>query len=227
MLYENKDMIIYEGDNMNALLIENIAFIISILAFIYGLVNISKKDVPLYYKLIVNAIGCYALEELWSIINAYCGFENGFISIRLIGIFGCFCTFLTASINGLNNANKEKNNSNKYLSFIAPIITIILFVMYSYKLYDLEINSHIVISFIVLIPLIIDSYFELKGILSNKNNYLKMINILVLFEYAITLSYLFIISTNVKLILDIISAIVMALIIYVCNKGVIKWKTSI
>lgn len=213
---------------MNALLIENIAFIISISAFIYGLIKISKLNVPLYYKLIVNATGCYALEELWSIVNAYCGFESGFISIRLIGIFGCFCTFLTASINELNEFSKNNKIKNKkYFLFLLPIIILFVYFYYVYKTYDFKLNFHIIISFIVLIPLIIDSYFELKNILINKNMNLRMINILILLEYIITLSYLFIQVTNVKLVLDIISSLIIALIIYICNKGVIEWKTLI
>lgn len=197
---------------MNPILVEFIAFIISIVAFIYGLLKICNADTSLYFKLIVNAVGCYVLEELWSIINGICGFENGFVSIRLIGIFGCFCTFLTASISRIN----KKNSINK-LAFIAPVMAIILFTIYASKIVYSTSMSHIIISFIVILPLIIDSYFELNSLLISKD--IKSINVLILIEYLITLSYLFIQSVNIKLIMDILSAVIMAFIVFECRRS--------
>lgn len=211
---------------MNALLIESIAFAISIIAFLYGIIKINKISAPLYFKLIINAVGCYALEELWAIVNAICDFENDIFSVRLIGIFGCFCTFLTASVTKII---KEDNKNNK-LAFIAPLIVITLFLIYIVSTIKEKTILHILISFTILVPLIIDSYYELKYILTkdDKEGYLKCIkpiNILILIEYTITLSYLFIKTVNIELILDISSAVIMLLIVLTSIKGANKWKT--
>lgn len=216
---------------MSVILFESIAFGISILAFIYGMFKVFAPNTPIYYKMIISAVGCYALEELWVIVNALCGVENDTFSIRLIGIVGCFCTFLTANSRALNNLlgkDKLNNKASKYLALIAPIIVFAVLLMSFLKVN----KSKAIIMTIVFLPLIIDSYYELKFILAPMDDkcllkQIKIINALILFEYAISISYAFVREMNLLLVMDIISAIGMALIVFACRRGAIKWKTSI
>lgn len=212
---------------MKPLIVEMLAFIISIVGFIYGVFKVSKLNSPLYFKLIVNAVGCYALEELWAIINALCGFENGFISIRLIGIFGCYCTLLTANVNGLSKLADKRVN---IISLLAPLICIGTYLVYIITNFRLTSITDNIISLTVILPLIIDSYFEIRNLLIKSNKYIKcirLISLLIIIEYMISLSYFFIQVTSIRLILDIASALVMTLLVIECEKGVIKWETVI
>lgn len=216
---------------MSILLFESIAFGISIIAFLYGVIKVFIPNVPIYYKMIISAVGCYVLEELWVIVNALCGVENDTFSIRLIGIIGCYCTFLTANSRALTNLlGKDvlNNRKSKYLALIAPAA---IFALSFAAILKVD-KSKAVIMILVFLPLIVDSYYELKCLLTPMDDkgllkQIKIINALVLIEYAISMSYTFVQELNVLLVMDVISAIGMALIVLTSRKGAIKWKISI
>lgn len=220
---------------MRILLFESIAFCISTTAFLYGMFKIYKPKSPFYFKMIVSAVGCYALEELWTIVDVICGLENDMFSVRLIGIFGCFCTFLTANAKGIDRVIDEKNKKNRLariISFVAPITGLTVFAFYAFSAVNEKTVSHIATVFIVVIPAIIDSYFELKYLLlpNDKIGFIKFIrpiSTLILLEYIVSFSYLFIQSVNAGLICDVISAVVTALLVLAVRKGAVKWKTLI
>lgn len=216
---------------MSILLFESIAFGISIIAFLYGVIKVFIPNVPIYYKMIISAVGCYVLEELWVIVNALCGVENDTFSIRLIGIIGCYCTFLTANSRALTNLlGKDvlNNRKSKYLALIAPAA---IFALSFAAILKVD-KSKAVIMILVFLPLIVDSYYELKCLLTPMDDkgllkQIKIINALVLIEYAISMSYTFVQELNVLLVMDVISAIGMAFIVLASRKGAIKWKISI
>lgn len=220
---------------MPELLCDALAFAISLVAFIYGLLKIYTPKAPFYFKLIVGAVGCYVLEEFWVIVSAICEYDNFQISVRLIGIFGCYCTFLAANSMGLDKVVDDGNRRNRKaraIAFVAPVIFSAIFLIYSINVYSKESIVYIIAPFFVFLPAIIDSYFELKCfILPNDEmgfvKYVRPINALVLVEYIISTSYLFITSGVVSKAFDLISAAVMALIVLACRRGAIKWKSLI
>lgn len=221
---------------MSILLFEGIAFGISIIAFIYSVIKLYlPKTTPLYFKMISSAVGCYALEELWVIVNAICGSENSTFSVRLIGVFGCFCTFLTANIRGIDKVVDDgvgKNKTARAIAIVAPILFLIVFGVYSYFAIGVKSISYITIPFIVFVPAIIDSYFELKHLIMPLDDLklvkdIRPIAIFVLVEYFVSASYLFLNEVNLEMCMDIFSAVVMALIIMFSVRGAKRWKTLI
>lgn len=219
-------------NKMNFVLYEGIAFGITLISTLYGIFTILKTNAPFYFKMIVNAVGCYTLEELWVIVNSICGVEVDIrLSIRLIGIFACFCAFLSANLKCFEEIVKtgsKKVVANK-IGFVAPILLFLLFFIYEFLVFKKSF-SYIIIPFIVIIPAIVDSYYELKHLfLANDDfglmKYIRPISAFVLIEYAITFAYLYIESINIKMILDIASALVMATLIILTKKGANKWKT--
>lgn len=220
---------------MQELLFEGIAFGISVIAFIYGLLKVYTQKAPFYFKMIISAVGCYALEELWVIVQAVCNIESSFISVRLIGVFGCFCTFLTANGKGIDKIvddGIEKNKLAKMIAFVAPVAFVVLFCLYTIMAIKSVTISYIIIPFIMFLPLILDSYYELKHLIIPMDDLkllkaIRPISALILFEYIISFSYLFIQSETFELCADILSAIVMAVIVILSEKGAKKWKTLI
>ncbi len=217
---------------MPVLLFESIAFGISLIAFIYGFFTVYLSNSPMYFKLMVSAVGCYTLEELWVIVNAICGVENDTFSIRLIGIIGCYCTFLTASSRGLTNLlGKDAVNKKapKYAALIAPLIVALIF---AFGLSKAQIHQglfFIAILMLVFLPMVLDSYFELRSLLLPMDEKkmlksIKLLNILVLIQYVISLSYMLITGMNTLLVMDVVSAVGMALIVIVSRKGALIWK---
>lgn len=220
---------------MRELLFEGIAFGISTAAFLYGLFKIYIPKTPFYFKMIVSAVGCYALEELWEIVNVICGIGNSIFSIRLIGIFGCFCTFLAANAKGLNKVLDEgtkKSRPARIIAFAAPLAGLAAVGVYSFLSAGEKTVLHILIAFIVILPAIIDSYFELKYLLLPNDEmsfikYIRPINVLVILEYIISFSYFFVTDKNTGLITDVISALIMAILVFASERGAAKWKTLI
>lgn len=220
---------------MQELLFEGIAFGISIIAFIYGLLKVYTQKAPFYFKMIISAVGCYALEELWVIVQAVCNIESNFISVRLIGVFGCFCTFLTANARGIDKIiddGVEKNKPAKMIAFIAPIVFVALFGIYTVMAIKSVTISYIIIPFVMFLPLILDSYYEFKHLIIPMDDLkllkaIRPISALILFEYIISFSYLFIQNDIYRLSADVLSAVVMAVIVILSEKGAKKWKTLI
>lgn len=220
---------------MQELLFEGIAFGISIIAFIYGLLKVYTQKAPFYFKMIISAVGCYALEELWVIVDAVCNIESNFLSVRLIGVFGCFCTFLTANGKGIDKIvddGVKKNKPAKMIAFIAPVAFVALFCLYTIMAIKSVTISYIIIPFIMFLPLILDSYYELKYLIIPNDDLelvkaIRPIAALILFEYIISFSYLFIQSEIFELCADVLSAIVMAVIVILSEKGAKRWKTLI
>lgn len=218
---------------MQILLFEGIAFFISVIAFIYGIFRIYIPKSPLYFNMIVSAVGCYVLEELWVIVNAMVGVENDVFSVRLIGVFGCFCTFLTANSKFLNitvDDSTRKFKLTDVLALIAPITFLSVFILYVALTFNEKFFLYIIISFVVVLPLIIDSYFEFKYIVTSSKEiqhleYIKPINYMILMEYVLSFVYFFVESQNILLVLDVVYAVIMALLVFASRKGAVKWKT--
>lgn len=208
------------------------AFFITIVAFFYGLFKVCLKKSNEYFRIIVIAVGCYVLEETWVVINTICNIQNGLFTVRLIGIIGCFCAFLTAN----SNLSKDKQydisketKMTKYGALLAPLVFVLLFIIYFIRSINVVPFYQIVVAFIVLCPLMFDSYFDLKYLLikDNKNNLInsiKPINFLILIEYICSLLYVFFTKRSLLLSLDIISGVIMVFIVILSVKGAKKWE---
>lgn len=215
------------------LVFESIAFGISLLAFIFGLFKINFKNAPFYFKMLTVAVGCYSLEELWIIVDAVCGIHSSTFSVRLIGVFGCFCAFLTANSKGLDKVIGDGIAISKRVKAFSMLVPVILFaIICSYLIINASIlkSSHLIIIFIVFIPAIIDSYFECMHILMPTDKlgllkYIKMINAFILIEYAISFAYLYVSALPVILVMDVVSAIVLAMVVVLSERGAKQWLT--
>lgn len=218
---------------MHILLFESIAFGITAISLLYGVFKVNKLDAPFYFKMIVKAVACYTLEELWVIVDAICGVDNQVeISVRLVGIFACFCTLLSANIKSFSELidNKSIKSPASKIGIIAPIIFLACFLGFAFNLNELRSTRYIIIVFIVVLPAIIDSYYELKHLFIPRDNngltkYIRLISTLILTEYVITFSYLFIQTIEIKLTLDIISSIIVASLIIITRRGALKCRS--
>lgn len=198
------------------------SFVIALSAFIIGFNVLINKKSNIYDQLIVYASGSYLLEEFWVIVNILFGKVESLFSVRLISIFGCFLFLLSYSIKtntlGLGNAY-EKSNLKDY-KFISLIVPIIIFA--GYWLINLKFNyEHSIIGTIIVLPLIVSTYFNLRYILSkNANKYIKYISALLIVIATINIIYFIPFVTSSKLgsgIIDISMAVII-LLINVLNK---------
>ena len=217
---------------MQLLFSEGLAFGISILAFFYGLITVFRTRAPLYFKLIICAVGCYALEELWVIINVVCSIGSGVFSVRLLGIFGCFCTFLTAS--KVLNKDLFKKRDKKRLADIAvfavPLVLAALGVWGVWYAVSDRTVFRVAVVFLVLLPAVWDSYYETKFAFAHADDdghvaAIRPIALLVILEYILSFLYCYFLYKGIGLMTDVVSALLMAIMVIFCRKGAAKWKT--
>lgn len=216
---------------MQVLLSEGISFGISILAFIYGLITVFRAKAPTYFKLIICAVGCYALEELWVIVNVVCSIGSSVFSVRLLGIFGCFCTFLTASkvLNREFFAKPEKKRFADIALFAVPLALAVLGAGYvRYAALDRSV-FRVAVVFLVLLPAVWDSYYEAKIAFAHADDAghvaaVRPVAVLVILEYLLSFLYTYLHHEGVILTVDVVSALLMAIMVIFCRKGAAKWK---
>lgn len=216
---------------MNVLLFESIAFGISVIGFVYGLITVFMTDSPLYFRTIISAVGCYALEELWVIVDVLTDAEDAVVSVRLIGIFGCFCAFLTAS----RILNKVLFDKGQTKICIPAVLVSVIFMGLVVLCAVLSAQTNPVLTPVltcaILLPPIVDSYYECRQLAAfgkedARAGAVRPIALLVLLEYAISIAYILLHTrVLVGLSLDVLSAVVMALMVMFCRKGAAKWKT--
>lgn len=215
---------------------EIISVTVSIIAFLFGAFTLLKKDTHLYFKLNVCAVGCYALEEVWVLVNTFFGENGNMISIRLIALFGCLCFFYSASARCLDEIVDTDKKANKTARLAGIIMPVVLLGIYAdFAVLSESVTTFIkVLIFIAMLPAIISSYFNLKHLMMKKSTskYLaaaKPVCVVTLVFFIIMFTYMVPQVTRsglIKLeILDAVSACIFALIIILCVRGAKKWKT--
>lgn len=141
------------------------SFILAECAFVYGAVNLFRKRKPLYLQLLVCASGCFAIEQLSSIVNLWCGVSDN-VTIGMFGIFGCNFFLLSANYGTLDRIvdDGKKSKKIKTISVVAPIVMIALVVGVFFAWKDKDLFCAIM-WIVMLIPALPASYFNLKHIL--------------------------------------------------------------
>lgn len=195
------------------------SFVIALAAFIIGFKVLINKKSNICNQLIVYASGSYLLEEFWVIVNILFGRVDSLFSVRLISIFGCFLFLLSYSI----KTNKPIiNKENAIKSLAMPII-----IFAGYCLVNLKFNyEHSLIGTIIVLPIIVSSYFNFRYILSkNSNKYIKYISMLLLIIAIINTGYFIPFVTSSKLLsglIDIAMAVIVLFINILNKRGVIN-----
>lgn len=215
---------------------EIISVTVSIIAFLFGAFTLLKKDTHLYFKLNVCAVGCYALEEVWVLVNTFFGENENMISIRLIALFGCLCFFYSASASCLDEIVDTDKKANKTARIAGIIMPAILLGIYAdFAVFSESTTTFVkILIFTAMLPAIVSSYFNLKYLMMKKssNKYLsaiKPLNAVILIFFIVMFIYMVPQVTRsglIKLeILDAVSACIFALIIILSVRGAKKWKT--
>lgn len=220
---------------MSPLAFELISCVISLAAFLYGMVNLCKKEVPLYFKLYALAVGCYALEEIWVVVNTIFGTESSFVSVRLFGTFGFFCFILSANYGGFDKVTDERTPEDRKARLIARIAPLFLFalcILSDVLSYSAKPLSHMILELIVLSPTFPAAYLCLKHRLlpADHSGVLKATlgtDIVSLLLFLVNSVYLFRFLDTTHLAAyccDIIMSVMVALMMVFSVWGAKKWK---
>lgn len=164
---------------------ELISFIFVGLCFIFLLFQFKGNKI-LYLKIFVAAIGCLFLGELYKFtyVISFGQLPNMF-NLEYLGIFGCFLFFTTANYGVMDHIlddGNKKNRSKRIASSILPIVIGALFLLSVYYESNLSLK---VMNFMLMIPVVLASYYSCKQLVFPDMGllFLKLIkpcNILVL-----------------------------------------------
>lgn len=220
------------------IILEVLAFVFSVAAFIYGVKHIIRKNAPNYFKLYVFAVGCYILEELWFIVYFFLANKiyDDIITVRLFGVFGCLCFMLSSNANEFDKLVDEWNNKKaKVLSFSAPLLLIVMYVVFWILSGDKMSNTEKTVGFLSISPAIFASYFSLKHLLLPEDamGFLKStrwINILLLVFYFVNFAYsiaILFLSETVLACYDLLVSVLLFVLMICCRRGADRWTKLI
>ena len=219
-------------------IVEIISCTVSLAAFVYGASELFKKGVPEYFSLHACAAGCFLLEELWVIVNSLFGNggDDGLVTVRLIGFFGCLCFMLSANGKIFDSVVDEGDDLKaSYIALAAPAGLTALFVIYALSPLNSASISTLFLGFASLSPAIFASYYNLKHLLLREDSMgfleiTKAVSIFSLLFYGANFIYSIadLYASRVFMsFYDLLLSCMVFVLMILCRKGALEWKTRI
>ncbi len=141
-----------------------IAFLIALCAFVQGVFRLFKKGMPMYFQLIVCAVGCFTLEQLSSLVNIWCRMPEG-LNVGILGIFGCGFFLLSANYGTFDSIIDDgSSGKEKITALAAPLLFAILILVVFFVWSRKSIHSAVILA-AALAPCVPASYFSFKHLL--------------------------------------------------------------
>lgn len=108
------------------LALEIVSGVIIIFSFFYGAIKLWKKGKPLYYQILIAAVGCYALYQLFVIVMCFCDAGEIYFNDGLFGLLGCYLFLLCANTGAFE---KIFDKPKKRFIFISVLAGVALFAL--------------------------------------------------------------------------------------------------
>lgn len=210
--------------------------VISVAAFSYGAFKLFRDNIPFYFKIIVFAVGCYALEEISSLITYLCGGFESYLTVNALGTFGCYFFLLSASygqIDGVVDDGSPECIKARRIALIAPIVIFAVFInnfLGALKMSNIFTASLV---FVISAPMPFSAYFNLKHLIMRNDEFgflktLKAYNFIALIHYLLEMMYgYFPTGSTISLATEIMLSVSLFCMIIATVKGAKTWKTLI
>lgn len=146
-------------------LINAVGVAVLILSSVYGMIQLFKRKVPMYFQLTVCAVWCYSVQTIYSILITLCAKNyRDFSDLSFLGTAAMFM-FLASSnfgqFNTLVDEGGKRLRKIRLAALAAPILAAAYYVFIC-VCYEWQ-NVWFAISFaVVMIPLAISSYYNVK-----------------------------------------------------------------
>lgn len=115
------------------LIFDILSVVFSVVAFIIGTLYLFNKGKPLYFQLLICAVGCFALGQIANLISYFCGWhnENTVFSTSEFCYFGIAAFTLTANVGVLDKSiYKELSKKMAGMALITPAIYLALLLFF-------------------------------------------------------------------------------------------------
>ena len=191
------------------------ALVISIAAFVHGAVKILKKGKPLYFQIVIWAVGCYCLQCIESCVVYLCGDFSDKGIVGQIAMCGFFVALISANFGALDTIVDERSKNNgKYrkLALVAPVAFGIASVVALKNIFPLY-NFAAIVYGMSLLSMIVASYFSLKHLLLPNDELgilscTRMCNIICLIIYLLAVLLIIIYKRVNPIISDVLNLII-------------------
>lgn len=211
--------------------LELLSTIILLFAFFYGAIKLWRKDKPLYFQIIICAIGCFALFHLSVIVMAYCNVNETYFNDSFFGILGCYMLLLCANSGAIDKAICENPKRDTIiLSIFSGLVELALTVIVGYLYYGFN-NIVFYIYILIQIPACIVVYYNAKHLLSPIDDVrlLEGMRLTDIFSIIFIVVFTFdILSWKtvgiVSAICDLLVSILILLLSFFSVKGAKKWS---
>lgn len=219
---------------MTTVTITLLSFLISASAFTYGAVKTFRKGIPMYFQLMICATGCFALRELWYVINSLCGNPDG-VNIGFFASMGCFLFLLSANYGQMDSIVDDGTQGKKYgkKAHLAPMILILL-TLAMFISQGVTNPYFVFLEVLIMTPAYIGSYFNLKHLLLPVDDFgflkaSRWCNITSLVFIGVFMIYMFFMRefSTLTYAADLAMSMVMALLALSAERGIRTWKALI
>ena len=156
---------------MTTVVLPVLSCIIALTAFGIGARSLFRKGQPLYFQILICAIGCNALGALANIVTVLWGSNNNIITF-IPGLFshlGCVAFFVTANVGALNMIiSEETDRKASLIAFAAPVVYMAILILTVWLILPDQPLSAI-ITLICLLPGAVSVYHNLRHLLSKED----------------------------------------------------------
>lgn len=217
---------------MSYLVSNLIAFLIALCAFIYGAVRMFKPKKPLYFKMLIWSVGCYALSLLSGIVYLWCHMATE-VWTWVFGIFGCEMFLLSANYGAFDSLVDDGSFLKaRYQALAAPLVIIMMMLVMAAVWWEDGIST-VAIFAIMLGPSVPASYFSLKHLLLPMDDFgllrgtrqcdiIQLAFLVLALIYAVMMYYS---SGPATCALEILISIILCLLTFEAIRGEKAWKT--
>lgn len=148
------------------LILEIIAEVIFLTAFFYGAVKLWKKGKPLYFQIIICAVGCFALFHLSVIVMSFCGTNETRFNDSFFGVFGGYMLLFCANRGALEKVVCEKTKKGVLVLSIAAATAAFALATFVGVFYYGGFSFILLIYLLVQLPAGFVVYYNVKHLLS-------------------------------------------------------------
>ena len=208
---------------------------IVLVASIYGLIQMFGRRTPMYFRLIVCSVWCFAFQFVYYFLAILCRMDMpDFYNICFLGIGGSFIFFTSANygqFNSIVDEHGKRLRPIRIISLSAPVAFLVWFILICLSVDNISLYS-VVVLLTSAVPIMVGSYFNLKFLLikSDTLGLLKGIKPLNLAELALDISCYFYIYYSLQgnekeaTVLYYVLAFVISLTILLAEWGRRSWR---
>ena len=208
-------------------------------AFLIGIFKICTRRSPMYFKLIIYAVGCRALEALASFVDCICTGYVVYFRVSNLSLVAYSLFIISANVGALDkflDEGSSKNLKARLLAFIAPVALSAIYVVFHVIAYN-DVGAFSLLSlgfYIEFLPIPVGSYFCMKQLLMPPDSigFLKAtryVNIFILVQLFIEglSNYSVLISGTATSVCAVLSVSSFFGIVFAVIKGEKIWKTLV